>query len=253
MVDLLDPLESSRQFTFERIVALSDTDPTGRLRLDACARYLQDVAAFDAIDANIGHFGNWVLRHNEVHIAQFPIYGQKITSTTYLTGSGRAWIERTSKLIDTNSARELVGARALWVLTGAETKSPITIPKELFEKYGPLATHHKVSVRDGRRPELPPTTSILDWKTRFSDQDILRHLNNAVYLEPVEEILHLHKIELPSRSRATLDATYRESTTIDDPSDIHYSIVEVAGRVEVAVYFAKGTHIRAQLLFQTNQ
>ena len=46
------PLPSAgRTFTGERIVRLGDVSPAGRLRLDAVARYLQDIATDDAVDA----------------------------------------------------------------------------------------------------------------------------------------------------------------------------------------------------------
>ena len=42
--------ESGRRFSVVRKVRLGDVTPKGRLRLDAVARYLQDIATDDSLD-----------------------------------------------------------------------------------------------------------------------------------------------------------------------------------------------------------
>ncbi len=247
MTDIIDPLDSSRQFQFRRRVALSDTDPTGRLRLDACARFLQDVAAFDAIDADISEMGNWVLRQNNIYVSSLPTYGEVVNSKTYLTGSGRAWVERTSLISDISSGAALITARAVWVLTNSTSGAPISVPTSLYEIYGPLALHHKVSIRDAKRQSLPLGASQLEWQTRFSDQDILSHLNNATYLEALEEILHREHIKLEVDQKMTCLVSYRESTSYDDPSDTYFSITKENDAISVAVFFAKNSQVRTSI------
>ena len=46
---------------------LGDVDPSGRLRLDAIARYLQDVASDDAADAGLDT--GWVARRTLIECA----------------------------------------------------------------------------------------------------------------------------------------------------------------------------------------
>lgn len=247
MDNIIEPLETSRQFQLNRRVALSDTDPTGRLRIDACARYLQDVAAFDAIDADISDIGNWVLRQNNLFISSLPNYGSQVNSRTYLTGSGRAWVERTSVISDIDSGDRLITARALWVLTSATSGAPISIPERLYEIYGPLALQHKVGIRDAKRETMPAEVSPLDWRIRFSDQDILRHLNNATYLEALEEVLFREGIELGPKQQITCRITYRESTSYSDPSDTYFAVDKNGKDISVAVFFAKGDLVRTSI------
>lgn len=247
MTDVIEPLETSRQFQLNRRVALSDTDPTGRLRLDACARYLQDVAAFDAIDADISDVGNWVLRQNNIFVSALPAYGDAINSRTYLTGSGRAWVERTSIISDSSSGAKLISARALWVLTHSASGMPISVPERLYEIYGPLATLHKISIRDAKRPPLPPGVSLLNWQIRYSDQDILAHLNNAAYLEALEEVLHREDIVLTSDQKMTCRVTYRESTSCSDPSNVYFSITRYDGKISIDLFFAKDGTVRTSM------
>ena len=58
--------ERGRRFTAERPVRWGDTDRHGRLRLDALARFLQDVANDDTRDAGFDPFAPWVVRRTTV-------------------------------------------------------------------------------------------------------------------------------------------------------------------------------------------
>lgn len=247
MIDFTEPIETSRTYEHERRVALSDTDSSGRLRIDACARFLQDVAAFDAIDADISHMGNWVLRQNLIDARALPSYGSNVRSMTYLTGSGRAWIERSTVITDTSSAEPQIRVKALWVLTNSRTGAPISIPSILFDIYGPLATYNKITIRNGKRPALPGDVVPLNWQIRFSDQDILSHLNNATYLEAVEEALHLNEISLSTRSRFTCEVVYREATSYDDQSSPFYSIKKGDNSTNVELFFATDGVVRCNI------
>src|SRR4029077_712129 len=54
---------TARRYRARRSVRLSDTDSNGRLRLDAIARFLQDVAADDILDAGWAPDDHiWVVR-----------------------------------------------------------------------------------------------------------------------------------------------------------------------------------------------
>ncbi len=247
MIEIIEPLNTSRQFELNRRVALSDTDPSGRLRIDACARYLQDVAAFDAIDADISQMGNWVLRQNNILFSSLPSYGQEVRSKTYLTGSGRAWVERTSIISDLESGKRLIAARALWVLTSLTSGAPISVPGSLYKIYGPLALQHRVSIRDAKREMLPEAAKPMAWQIRYSDQDILSHLNNATYLEALEEVIYRQGIKLDKLSRMTCQIVYRESTSWEDPSEIYFVLSEEDGNSCVSVYFAKSNIVRTSI------
>ncbi len=247
MLDIREPLTTSRQFQLNRRVALSDTDPSGRLRIDACARYLQDVAAFDAIDADISEMGNWVLRENNILVSALPVYGQAINSKTYLTGSGRAWVERTSVITDLESGTRLIAAKAIWVLTRSSSGAPISVPEILYEIYGPLALQHKISIRSAKKQSVPHEASPIDWQIRYSDQDILHHLNNATYLEVLEEVMHQRKITISSDQPMTCKVTYRESTSYEDQFQAYYRSTEDDETSTVTIYFAKEDIVRTSI------
>ena len=245
--EIIEPSTTSRQFQLNRRVALADTDPSGRLRLDACARYLQDVAAFDAIDADISQIGNWVLRENNISIASFPTYGQAVNSKTYLTGSGRAWVERTSVISDVSSGATLISAQAIWVLTNLTTGAPASVPERLYEIYGPLALKRRISIRNTRPQKAPDHATKINWQIRYSDQDILSHLNNATYLEVVEEVAYRQDIKLAPQQHVVCSVLFKESTSYDDQSEVLFTASNQGSVANISVYFVKNGLARTTL------
>jgi len=64
-------------FRAGRRVRLADADPTGRLRLDACARYLQDIGNDDTTDSGMDHADTtWVVRRAVVDVHRRPRWGE---------------------------------------------------------------------------------------------------------------------------------------------------------------------------------
>ena len=77
----------SRRFASRRRISLSDTDAGGRLRLDAVARYLQDAASEDWLDAGFDHDSHvWVVRRTELEVHE-PFHPEdSFTIETWCSG-----------------------------------------------------------------------------------------------------------------------------------------------------------------------
>ena len=67
-VELLPPPASGRRYSATRRVRLGDVDPRGRMRFDAIARHLQDVASDDAADSGLD--GGWVVRRTLIAVTR---------------------------------------------------------------------------------------------------------------------------------------------------------------------------------------
>ena len=77
MEPLVPVPQAGRVFRASRRIRLSDRDATGRLRLDAVARYLQDVATDDVDETGWGapeHL--WVVRQLRIDVLVPPVGGQ---------------------------------------------------------------------------------------------------------------------------------------------------------------------------------
>jgi len=190
---------SGRTFTGTTRVRLGDVSPKGRLRLDAVARYLQDVANDDVVDAIGEEAAAWVVRRTQMHVERFPVFREDLRLTTWASGTGGRWAERrTSVEGDRGGSIEAV---ALWVHVDAVTGRPKRLASSFFDTYGDAAGGRTVHPRlshggppDGRGGE--------PWALRFSDFDVLGHVNNAVYWAVVEECLDL-------RAPTTVTVEYR--------------------------------------------
>lgn len=175
-----------RRVTLSRPVRLGDVTPSARLRLDAIARYLQDVAGDDTAEVDLPEHHGWILRRLELETGRLPTLGRRVEVETRCTGVGGRWAERTTTIAD--GGEILVTARAVWVFVSIETGAPRPLPPVFFEAYGDAVRDHRVSARL-TLPAPAPTASRTDWTWRATDLDVFGHVNNANYWAPVEEWL----------------------------------------------------------------
>jgi acyl-ACP thioesterase len=173
-----------RRTTRTRSVRLSDVTGTGRLRLDALARYLQDVAGDDVDDAGI--VGAWVLRRVAMALGPLPTFRDELSLTTFCSGIGSRFAERRTTV--SVGDRVAVEAVALWVFVD-DAGRPAALQDWFVQLYGPAAGNRRVSSR--LRHPRPPAEGIERrlWPLRVTDVDVLNHVNNAASWSAVEDEL----------------------------------------------------------------
>ena len=185
--DLLPP-GAGRTFTAARTVRLGDVDPSGTLRVDAIARYLQDVASDDALDAALPNALGWVVRRTLIRVGEPATVGDAVELTTYCTGAGRSWAERRTAL--RSGSVNVADAVSLWVQVDVATGRPVRLGDEFDRVYGEAASGRVVSSKLSL-PSRPPegATTLMTWSFRRSDLDPFGHVNNAAQLAVVEELI----------------------------------------------------------------
>jgi acyl-ACP thioesterase len=202
--EYVDLPPSGRVFRGSRRVHLGDVDARGRVRLEALARFLQDVATDDADDAELSEErGVWVLRSSDLEILATPEYHETIELATFCSGTGPRWAERRTKLVGDRGAR--VEAAGLWVFVDRAQGRPLPLDDDFHARYGESAGGRRVR---GRllHPMPPDDASVRPWPLRTSDFDVLDHVNNARSLEAVEDELARR---LPGRSPVHARVEYR--------------------------------------------
>ena len=198
--------------TRTRRVRLGDVTPRGRLRLDATARYLQDVANDDATDSVLDRPMDWVVRRCVIEVTKPAVFNEDIELTTFCSGTGGRWAERRTSVVGNHGAS--IEAAALWVYVDIDTGRPKRLPPEFEEVWGSAAAGRKVRARLLHTDRPPPsTTADPSWPLRFCDLDLLGHLNNAVYWVAVEEQLQRRR-ELRWPLRAEIE--HRAGVLLDD-------------------------------------
>ena len=192
----------SRRFTTRRRISLSDTDATGRLRLDAVARYLQDVASEDWLDAGFDHDSHvWVVRRTEASILAPFRPEDWIELETWCSGVAGSSAARRYSIRGEAGGR--VEAESIWIHLDHDLR-PKRLGDDFLELYGESAAGRRAPTRF-TLPGLPDAGWGEPWSFRATDEDRLGHVNNAAYWAPFEE---LWGDELSAPVRATLE--YRQ-------------------------------------------
>lgn len=205
------PRPGERAFVEDRQVRLADVGDTGQLRLDALARYLQDVADADAADAGIlTDAGRWVLRQGHLRVSRWPAFREPMHATTWCSGTGPCWAQRRTTLVDGH--RGMVADTATtWVYVDPVRARPRRIPAGMDAVYGGRAVTHRVGARLRLPSEAPPQAPQRVWPLRRADLDLMGHVNNAAALAAVVEVLGEHGLEgamvIDVEHRAALERT----------------------------------------------
>ncbi len=211
----LRPLtDVGRRYTAERSVRLGDVDPGGRLRLDAVARYMQDIASDDAVDAGLPNALGWVVRRTMITTLVQGQMGERLRLTTYCTGSGRSWAERRTSLAGDVGA--VVEAVSLWVQVDTATGRPARLGEEFFAIYGEAAGERVVSSKLSLRARPPVEALTEPWRFRRSDLDQFDHVNNAAQWAMLEELVQRGDID----RRGTVELEYLAPVDAGQPLDL---------------------------------
>lgn len=184
--ELPDRPTTGRVVVRTRPVRLGDVDTRGRLRLDATARYLQDIATDDVNDARLEDTFGWVVRRTLIEVRRAAALDEHLELATFCSGSGRSWAERRTSITgDRGASIETV---SLWIRIDPTSGRPTVLGDEFLGTYGPSAAGRRVSSRL-QLPRPSVTAERGPWPIRRVDLDPLRHVNNAVHWAIVEETL----------------------------------------------------------------
>lgn len=193
---------SGRVFEELRKVRLGDASPGGRLRLDAAARYLQDLSADDTADAALPDAEAWVVRKTVIEVERFPRYLEALELSTWCSGSGSHWAERRISMLGERGGR--IEAATTWVHLDHATGRPRKVPTSFLDLYGEASGGRRMKARLLHPAPPDPGPAEAPWALRFSDFDVLSHVNNAAYWEVVEEAISTRR-HLRAPLRAELE------------------------------------------------
>jgi acyl-ACP thioesterase len=149
------------------------------------ARWLQDVAYADLIDAGFEGRGAWIVRRTRIRVDRFPRFGEQLTIRTFCSGIGRFSAERRTTISGEGAAVETV---SLWVCLDPERGRPMRFPPDFIAAYQESAGGRDANVRL-RHPDPPADAERSAWRFRAAEVDPAEHINNSHYWTPLEEEL----------------------------------------------------------------
>lgn len=181
--------ERGRVYAARRIIRSADVTPSGRLRLDAVARYLQIAAEDDLADSGLAEPVLWLVRRCELVIRELPAMGTRLTVRTFCSGTGPRWAERTTTLAGPGGP--VLQATAVWAAVSEADGRPAALSAEFRQIYGPSAAGREVSARLSlpRRPGQDSSPPGREWPLRAADFDTAGHVNNTIHWAVVEDVL----------------------------------------------------------------
>jgi acyl-ACP thioesterase len=236
-VDALVPQPpSGRTFRVRYRIRLSDADASGRLRLDAVARYLQDAAIDDVAETNWGapeHL--WVLRAVRIDVLTPFLDDGEVGIVTW--GSSFSSLAAGRRWSLTGDAGGEIEVDSTWIHLGPDAR-PARIGSG-FDDYAEAAQGRIASTKL-TLPAPPLDGDRVVWPLRATDVDRMGHVNNAAYWTAIEHRLLERQPDLRRPHRARLD--YRHPVDLgeqvevaDGVSDGHYGAAFVVDDAVKAV------------------
>jgi acyl-CoA thioesterase FadM len=185
----LAPPADANGITVSYRVRFDEGGPDGTARASTLLRYAQDVAWIHSERLGFGREWYaerglwWVVRAAELVLLRPVSYGTSLAVTTNVAGFRRVWVRRRTE------ARLPDGSLAMWshtdwVITDARGR-PVAVPPDfpsLFDAPPGRFVPGRVAV-----PPTPSGARTVRSAARTRELDPLAHLNNAAYLDELEE------------------------------------------------------------------
>jgi acyl-ACP thioesterase len=213
LTEIVDPPGTGRVFTQRMRPGLADCAPSGRIRLDGLARWLQEIAYSDVEDAGLAFHAVWVVRRTRMRIARFPRFAERFALETFCSGLGRMWAERRTRIVRTDTDGTADGgtpvadveAVSLWVHLDPATWRPTPFTDEELAIYSDTLPDRRVTARL-RHPAPGDAAELARIRFRASECDVAGHVNNAAFWQALEEELLADETARADVAPAGLDA-----------------------------------------------
>ncbi len=206
-------MEPARRIEHEYRVRFDEAGADGWLRPSSLLRYAQDMAWRHSTEAGFDRDWyeargmNWLVRNVKVTLEEPITYGDVLSVSTQVIGWRHVWARRRSEVrrLGSEDGHGADGLMATvdtdWVLLTTEGR-PAKVPPEIARYFssGQQFTRDRVVL-----PEPTGDVTTLSTRVRPLDVDPMRHMNNAAYLDMVDDGLS----RMPDGQRLRAPDCYR--------------------------------------------
>jgi acyl-ACP thioesterase len=171
-------------------VRFDEAGGDGQLRSSGYLRYAQDLAWVHSVAAGFDRqwYGErrltWLVRGVELDILDDIEYGSEVVVSTQVIGFRRVVARRRSDFRLADSERILAEAITDWVLLDGAGR-PVRPPDEVARKF--TGTSEGFTALRARLDDASPDAQHVEFAVRRSETDPMDHVNNAAYIDYVDE------------------------------------------------------------------
>lgn len=170
-------------------VRAGDVDPYSRLRFDAVARYLQDIAWEDLHSGFLHRTDpHWIVRRTVIDVVRPIGWPDRVHLRRWCSAMSTRWTTMRVRLTSDNGG--LVETEGFWIKIDESTNMPARISDEGLTHLARTTDEHRLRWRPWLTDAVPPESDTdLPWPVRATDIDQYIHVNNAMYWQAVEHFL----------------------------------------------------------------
>jgi len=184
---------------------VGDIDQTGRLRLDAAARHIQDIGQDQLREMGFEETHPlWIVRRTMVDLIRPIEFQDMLRLRRWCSGTSNRWCEMRVRVDGRNGG--LIESEAFWININRATQMPARISDDFLAGLRKTTSIDRLRwmgyLKPGSRADA---SEIHEFPVRVTDIDLFDHMNNAVYWSVIEDYLASHLELLSAPLRITIE------------------------------------------------
>ncbi|WP_420109300.1 acyl-ACP thioesterase domain-containing protein [Mycolicibacter arupensis] len=204
---VLMPVPDPHPDVFDRQwpLRVADIDRTGRLRMDAAARHIQDIGQDQLREGGYQETHPlWIVRRTMMDLIAPIEFQDMLRMRRWCSGTSNRWCEMRVRIDGRKGG--LIESEAFWININRETQGPARISEDFLAGLKRTTSvdrlRWKAYLKAGGREGAD---EIREYPLRFTDIDLFDHMNNSVYWTVVEDYLSSYPELLTAPLRVTLE------------------------------------------------
>ncbi len=195
-------------FDREWPLRVGDIDRTGRLRLDAACRHIQDIGQDQLREMGFEETHPlWIVRRTMVDLIRPVEFQDLLRCRRWCSGTSNRWCEMRVRIDGRKGG--LIESEAFWIHVNKETEMPARIADDFLAGLHKTTTVERLRwkgyLNHGSRDLKAGATEIHEFPVRVTDIDLFDHMNNSVYWSVVEDYLAAHPELMTLPLRVTIE------------------------------------------------
>jgi acyl-ACP thioesterase len=195
----LMPVPDGHPDVFDREwpLRVGDIDRTGRLRLDAGARHIQDIGQDQLREMGFEETHPlWIVRRTMLDLIRPIEFQDMLRCRRWCSGTSNRWCEMRVRIDGRQGG--LIESEAFWININRETQMPARISDDFLAGLHKTTSINRLRWKGYLKPgSREDATEIHEFPVRVTDIDLFDHMNNSVYWSVIEDYLASHPEQHP--------------------------------------------------------